>query len=98
MSELWRACEFLPEYEPSHEQFVHLIKVWFEATVERMTGSGRLEAWASHDENAECKDWERCADPRDIALGLEALFNISESFSEHQGLRSFGVCIYWRTR
>lgn len=87
LSELWRACEFPPEYEPSHEQFVHLIKVCegvlagttFGETVERMTGSQRLEARASRDENRASEHWERCADPRDVALVLVALFNISVS-------------------
>ena len=87
LSELWRACDFPPEYEPSHEQFVHLIKVCegaltgttFGETVERMTGSQRLEVRANRDENHASQNWERCANPRDIALVLEALFNISMS-------------------
>ena len=85
LSELWEVCEFPPEYRPSHEQFVHLIKVCegvcagttFGETVERMTGSQRLEARASRNENLASLNWERCADPRDIALVLKALFNVS---------------------
>ena len=85
LSQLWRACEFPPEYEPSHEQFVNLIRVCdgafagttFGETVERMTGSRRLEVRATREENYQSQNWERCADPRAIALVLEALFNLS---------------------
>ena len=85
LSEIWRACEFSSEYEPSYDQFVNLVKLCegafaattFGATVERLTSRSRLQARDQREDNIQSLNWERCAKAKDIANVLCALFDMS---------------------
>lgn len=86
LAELWQACSYPPEYEPSHEQFVNLVKTCegafaattFGETVERFTGPNRLSAMYNREDNIQSRNWERCAKAKDVAKVLCALFDMSQ--------------------
>ena len=86
LQELWDTYGFPEEYKPSHEQFTNLVKTsegllagtTFGETIEGLTGSYRLEARASREDDSQSRNWERCADAKDVAKVLHALFEISK--------------------
>ena len=86
LSELWTVCEFPVDYQPSHVQFVNLVKTCegvfarssFGPTVERMVDLGEFFSRALDDEIVSPINWELGAKSRDIAVVLKALFDISQ--------------------
>ena len=86
LSELWTVCEFPHEYQPSHAQFVNLVKACegvlartsFGPTVEKMTDLREFFSRTyAFDNRGMGRNLENCAKSKDIAKVLRALFDIT---------------------
>ena len=102
LQELWHACDFPFEYEPSHEQFTKLVKACqgvfatstFGETVEMMTGTEGLEARTTQRNFRQSSNWDHCAEPSGTAKVLRALFDISAGQVESITVSGFGECAF----
>ena len=94
LGELWKECSYPREYEPSHEQFVKLVQACqgilatssFGRTVEHLLGNGRLSIDVESDDstdNLEKSEWTRCANAKQIAQALCALFDVTSGKLKH---------------
>ena len=101
LQDLWKACDFPDQYEPSHEQFAKLIKACqgifasstFGETLDRMLGDGWVKVCRSQD-HPQSQTWDRCAKAWDIAIVLRALFDISNGRVESITVAGAGECAF----
>ena len=90
LSKLWTVYGFPMEYQPSHVQFVNLVKACegvlaqspFGHIVEQMTDLGRYSSKMLYDTTMSPRNWGKCAESEGIASVLRALFDISKGKME----------------
>ena len=102
LSELWQSCGFPEEYEPSHTQFVNLLKVCegvladssFGATCQQMANLRNLVIEDSESNRKKTRSRDKCAKSKNIATVLCALFDISKNKAESIEIAGGAECSF----
>ena len=100
LSELWQTCGFPEEYEPSHAQFVNLLKACqgllvdssFGITFQQMVNLRNLVLRESSNNLNKRRLRDMCAKSKHIAVVLCALFDISKNKAESINIAGGAEC------